>query len=147
MKVYLDSCCVNRPFDDLSQSRIREECEAVFAIIALSEASKLAIVKSSVLELEIRKTKDARKKSILMQTLDSFTVQFKAGADLTGRIKELETLGFKDMDAAHIACAEGAEADIFLTVDDRLLNRAQKNADLLHIKVANPVQWFKKLKK
>lgn len=97
--------------------------------------------------MEIRKTKDAKKKTILMQTLDSFTVQFTAGADLTERIKDLEAMGFKDMDAAHIACAESAQADIFLTVDDRLLNRAMKYSDSLNIKVANPVQWFKKLKK
>ncbi len=29
LKIYLDSCCYNRPFDDLSQERIRVESEAV----------------------------------------------------------------------------------------------------------------------
>ena len=29
MRLYLDACCFNRPFDDLSQIRIRLEAEAV----------------------------------------------------------------------------------------------------------------------
>jgi hypothetical protein len=33
MRVYLDACCLNRPFDDRSQDRIRLEAEAVLAII------------------------------------------------------------------------------------------------------------------
>lgn len=28
MKVYLDACCLNRPFDDQTQGRIRLEAEA-----------------------------------------------------------------------------------------------------------------------
>jgi hypothetical protein len=32
MKIYLDSCCFNRPFDDQSKLRIRLEAEAKFKI-------------------------------------------------------------------------------------------------------------------
>ncbi len=32
--IYLDTCCVNRPFDDLSQVRIRLEAEATLLIIS-----------------------------------------------------------------------------------------------------------------
>lgn len=28
MRVYLDNCCFNRPFDDQSQARVRLEAEA-----------------------------------------------------------------------------------------------------------------------
>lgn len=33
MKLYLDVCCLDRPFDDQSQARIHLEAEAVLAII------------------------------------------------------------------------------------------------------------------
>lgn len=33
MRIYLDVCCLNRPFDDQSQDRIHLEAEAVLAII------------------------------------------------------------------------------------------------------------------
>ena len=32
-KIYLDSCCLNRPFDDQAQERIRLEAEAVLLIL------------------------------------------------------------------------------------------------------------------
>ena len=33
MKLYLDNCCYNRPYDDQTQERIHLEGEAVLAII------------------------------------------------------------------------------------------------------------------
>jgi len=33
MKIYLDACCLNRPFDEQSQERIRMEAEAVLIIL------------------------------------------------------------------------------------------------------------------
>jgi len=33
MKLYLDTCCYNRPFDDQAQERIHIESEAVLIII------------------------------------------------------------------------------------------------------------------
>ncbi len=38
MKIYLDNCCYNRPFDDQTQDRIHIESEAVLVILALREA-------------------------------------------------------------------------------------------------------------
>jgi len=32
MKIYMDVCCLNRPFDDQKQDRIRVESDAVLAI-------------------------------------------------------------------------------------------------------------------
>jgi hypothetical protein len=33
MRIYLDVCCFNRPFDDPSQDRVRVEAEAAKAIV------------------------------------------------------------------------------------------------------------------
>ena len=35
MAIYLDTCCLNRPFDDQTQDRIRLEAEAVILILIL----------------------------------------------------------------------------------------------------------------
>jgi hypothetical protein len=35
MRIYFDSCSIQRPFDDKSQIRIRIETEAILSIIAL----------------------------------------------------------------------------------------------------------------
>jgi len=33
LKIYLDNCCYNRPFDVLTQERLRLESEAIVAIV------------------------------------------------------------------------------------------------------------------
>ncbi len=46
------------------------------------------------------------------------------------------------MDAIHLACAESAEVDVFLTTDDRLLKKAKRIGKILKVRVANPVHWL-----
>ncbi|MDF2439948.1 MAG: hypothetical protein JWN98_932 [Abditibacteriota bacterium] len=40
MKIYLDVCCLKRPFDDQGQDRIHLESEAVLLILAHVEAGE-----------------------------------------------------------------------------------------------------------
>jgi hypothetical protein len=51
MLVYLDICCLKRPFDDQSQSRIHLESEAVLGLLA-AESDNLRFVRSAALHLE-----------------------------------------------------------------------------------------------
>jgi len=45
----------------------------------------------------------------------------------------------------HLACAE-TQADVFLTVDDRLLEKA-KSIKTLKIEVNNPLKWVEEVLK
>lgn len=38
LQIYLDVCCLNRPFDDQRQDRVRLESEAILLILAHCEA-------------------------------------------------------------------------------------------------------------
>ena len=58
MRIYLDNCCYNRPFDDQRQERIHMESEAVFAVLRRGIQQIDEIIGSSVLELEIDGTFD-----------------------------------------------------------------------------------------
>ena len=51
-------------------------------------------------------------------------------------------LGFTAYDAAHVASAERAKANIFLTTDDRLVRKSKIYSQLLKVEVSNPLQWF-----
>ena len=46
MKIYLDCCCIQRPFDDRSQPRIAVEAEAILVVIALCESDHLKLISS-----------------------------------------------------------------------------------------------------
>ncbi len=52
MKIYLDICCFNRPFDDQSQLRIRLESEAKLKIQTDIQAGNFDLVWSYILEGE-----------------------------------------------------------------------------------------------
>ena len=61
------------------------------------------------------------------------------------RARTLESLGFTPMDSVHLACAEKACVDVFLTADDALLGKATKHAGALRIRVANPLTWLEEM--
>ena len=55
MKLYLDVCCLNRPFDDQSQNRVRLEAEAVLSILELAGSGALEIIGSDIIDDGFRK--------------------------------------------------------------------------------------------
>ncbi|MCI5148804.1 MAG: PIN domain-containing protein [Candidatus Electrothrix sp. MAN1_4] len=140
MKIYLDNCCLNRPFDDQSNLRIHLESEAVKAILSLCEQQQWHLVSSNIMKFEIANTPDeARRKRLdLISGLTESVVRPDSATGL--RAKKFEQKGLQAIDALHLACAEEG-ADVFLTVDDKLLKRALKIADI-KIPVSNPLKWL-----
>lgn len=51
-------------------------------------------------------------------------------------------LGFRTYDALHLACAEQATVDIFLTTDDHVLRIATRHTAQLQVRVADPLAWL-----
>jgi hypothetical protein len=52
MKIYLDNCCFNRPFDDQSQIRIRLETEAKLEIQEEIQKGHVELIWSYILDYE-----------------------------------------------------------------------------------------------
>lgn len=57
MKIYLDMCCFNRPYDDQAQSRIRIETEAKIVIQQKIKDGEHELLWSSTLDFECSKTR------------------------------------------------------------------------------------------
>ena len=51
-KVYLDNCCYNRPYDDQTQTRIKEETQAKMSIQRAIINGDLDLVTSTILYYE-----------------------------------------------------------------------------------------------
>jgi PIN domain len=141
-KIYLDVCCLNRPFDDWAQPRIRLEAEAILEILARCQAGQYHLLSSTALEAEINRTPDPLRQQRVRGSLNLAHTKIIVTQPILNRAKEIATLGCKPFDSLHIACAETAPADVFLTTDDRLLRKAQANAARLQIPVENPLQWL-----
>jgi predicted nucleic acid-binding protein len=144
-KVYLDTCCLNRPFDDQTQMRVRLEAESVLAILARIENGDWIWIGSDVLMDEIEQTPDTQKLS-RTKLLSGFVQEnIEIGENEVKRAKELQKEGFQVFDSLHIACAESAQADVFLSTDDRLLKLAKRVSKRLGVRVANPLVWVEEM--
>ena len=65
MKVYLDNCCYNRPYDDQSQLRISLETQAKLQIQSMIRNKEIELVSSYVLMYENSKNPhELRKRTI-----------------------------------------------------------------------------------
>lgn len=130
MRVYLDNCCLSRPFDDPSQVRIALEAEAVAAVLTLCESGGWILVSSDAVEFEVSQTADGSRRAWLNEVLLSAADHIAIDEPIVARAAELESRGFKNMDAIHVSLAEAVGADRLVTCDDQFLKVAKKQTDL-----------------
>ena len=102
-------------------------------------------ISSSILQFEINQNPDLDQRVSLTTLLQlRHQIVFVGGEEIL-RGEELEGLGFKELDALHIACAESGNADILLTTDDRMLRRAKRYRAQLQVRVENPYTWLQEI--
>ena len=141
-RIYLDVCCLNRPFDDQQQARIRLEAEAVVMSLAQFETAQWEWVSSDIVNIEIEQTPDPERRRRVQSLSSHAHHTISIGQPETERAQQIESLGIAAYDALHIACAESGHVDVFLTTDDRLLRKSASMKDQLKVRVANPLAWI-----
>ena len=130
MKVYLDMCSIQRPFDTKIQLRIVVEAEAFVGIIAVCESGQIDLMASDALVFETERNPHPIRKRHALEVLAKATLFVQTDRRVEERARTFHTLGIKPLDALHLASAVEAQADYFCTCDDRLLRRA-RTADTL----------------
>jgi hypothetical protein len=138
MRVYLDMCCLKRPFDDQSQPRIRLETEAVLSLLE-APTGDIEFLHTAAQDLENDQNPLPSRAAKVREWLRTIQVSDLVDDVLKARIVELMGLGLKNFDAFHLASAEQASAETFVTCDDRLLTAANRHAASLKVRVVNPV--------
>lgn len=78
--IYLDLCCLNRPFDDQHQPRVRLEAEAVLGLVQLARLGDLNWIASDVLDLESSRNPDVDRRGKIEVLLGVATSRVTAGA-------------------------------------------------------------------
>jgi predicted nucleic acid-binding protein len=147
MKIYFDVCCLNRPFDNQSQDRIRLETEAVKMILSRIAADEWQWLISSAVIAEIKQTPNSFRQKRMLLMLEQAGETIKITPEITVRARELENLSFKPFDALHIAIAEQGRVGIFLTVDDRLQRLANRLGKKIRVTIRNPLAWIREINK
>ncbi|MDR0515671.1 MAG: hypothetical protein LBH25_01340 [Fibromonadaceae bacterium] len=141
MRIYLDNCCFNRPFDSQEQSVIVMESEAVLTIIdKCKKNNSYFFFGSDVLDEEIDNIIDPiRKQNVL--NLYSFAQEYiELNPVILKRAVYLQSFNLGSFDALHLASAEHGKADIFLTTDRKLIKQTRKID--LSVDVSNPLVWL-----
>ena len=58
MQIYMDVCCLNRPFDNQELYRIRFESEAILTILSFCQKGKWMLAASDPIEFDLSKLND-----------------------------------------------------------------------------------------
>lgn len=124
MKIYLDNCCYNRPYDDQSQKRIYLESEAKLIIQRAVRLGKLDLVWSYLLDYENNMNPSQERKSQINTWVNYAIMNVDENQEIVKMANHLNQFGFKKIDSLHIACAENALCRFFITTDDQIVKRS-----------------------
>ncbi|MBX3729018.1 MAG: PIN domain-containing protein [Candidatus Sumerlaeia bacterium] len=138
MRIYLDTCVLNRPIDDSSQERIRLESKALSHILRQVDLGKWTLLTSRVIEWEIDRIECLDRREAIRAILGKAGETTPVGRATAQFALGLTPYGIGGLDAMHLSSAHEGSADFFLTVDDRLHRRARAIASLAPMQVTTP---------
>ena len=142
MKIYLDNCCFNRPFDDQNQLRIKLEAEAKLRIQEEVRLGNFQLVWSYILDYENNKNPYLDRKLQIGDWKQYADMDIEESEELIAHAHSLQKLGLGKLDSMHVACAIQAKCDYFLTTDDKILKRYSQVSE---VAVTDPIVFIKEV--
>lgn len=143
LRIYLDNCCFNRPYDDQNFISIKIETQAKIAIQEKIKNNSIDLCWSYILDFENTNNPflERRMEIIKWKALASYDIE--ENQNILNNMNKLILLGFKPLDSLHISCAMELRCDYFLTVDKGILKRSIKISE--SIEILSPIDLILKL--
>ena len=138
IRVYLDNCCFNRPYDDQSQTRIEIETKAKLFIQRRIIEGNIELVWSYMMDFENGNNPYFEKRNAVASWKDVAIAYVDEHEDIIQSAEEIAATGVKESDSLHIAAAVAGDCDYFITTDDRIQKYRTDQ-----IKIVNPIEFFK----
>jgi predicted nucleic acid-binding protein len=142
MRIYLDNCSFNRPYDDQTQIKILFETEAKLFIQQQILSKNYELAWSYVLDYEIGKSPFSERKDQIMQWKNIARLHCVENESILLEAEKLQKIGLKVVDSLHVACADFMQCDYILTTDRKMLNKPIKQ--VTQIPVVNPIEFFQR---
>ncbi len=139
MRIYLDNCCYNRPFDPQTDLRIHLETMAKVRVQALMKSGAVEYVCSDAMDYELGQSPNFQEPDMIEPWKSNAVDMVSVDDALIYRGEVIEQYGLKAMDAIHVACAEAASCDWFLTTDRGITKKLHK---IGRMRIANPVDFI-----
>src|SRR3954452_16121744 len=133
MRIYMDNCCFNRPFDSQTQVRIRLETEAKLRIQERVVAGEIELAWSYILDYESAANPFEERRAAVSSWRKRSVVDVSESPTVLEHAKSLAAQGFHSKDALHVACAVEAGCDYFVTTDDLLLKKLAKQTRIVAV--------------
>lgn len=134
VRIYLDNCCYNRPYDDQLQFRIFIETQAILYIQDMIRNGEVELVTSFMLNYENNANSVVEK----LKSIDDFMRRNEAvyiGKERADEVRPIATevmkTGVKSSDAVHVSCALLTDCDYFITTDNRILKYKDERIQLV----------------
>lgn len=143
LKIYLDNCCYNRPYDQTGQISVHLEALAKLSIQTAIRNGPYELVSSEVLIYEIRNHPIEMTRNAILGFLEEYSsihVGKNSNTHIDDAAHKIMEQGIKYKDACHVASAIYAGCDYFLSTDKRLLKYKTDR-----IKMRNPVDFIREM--
>ncbi len=116
IRLYLDNCCFNRPYDDQTQARINLEAQAKLYIQRQIVDKKFEFVYSYMSRYENSQNPFKIRREAISRFFKNacYYVSEDYADEIQKKAAEIMKTGIKAKDAIHIACAIFGKADFFL---------------------------------
>lgn len=140
MRVYLDNCCFNRPYDDQNSIKIFLETEAKLFIQNEIRNKNIELVWSYIMDFENENNPNTEKKELIKDWLNFSILDIIESDNVIDKSTNLIKNGLDFYDSLHIACAIEGKAEYFVTTDSKILKKTNLIAE---IKAINPIDFIK----
>ena len=140
LRIYLDNCCYNRPYDSQSSFKISMETRAKLHIQKGIKQGKYELVTSYMLEYENSQNMDTMKRDAIREYQDQYNTAYvpvERREGLQDKVQEIMKHNIAYKDATHAACAIYARCDYLITTDVRFQRRYKGS----EISILNPLEF------
>lgn len=140
MRLYLDCCTFNRPFDNQNQLKIKLETEAKLFIQQGILTGEYELVWSYILEFENSRNKFDDRRNAIYGWKNAAKIHCVENDEIIKYAENLKKANIRTKDALHIACSVYTRSDYLITTDKQLFN-----LKLSDIKIINPLTFLNRL--
>jgi predicted nucleic acid-binding protein len=137
MRIYLDHCAYNRPFDDQNNIKNQLETTAKLYIQSQIKKGKYELVWSYMSDFENSDNPNEENRNSIQEWENIAKYKCKSSEKILELGEKIEQNKIRPKDALHIACAIESQCDYFITTDSGLTNK-----EIDKIKIVNPIDFI-----
>jgi len=138
MRIYLDHCAYNRPFDDQRGIKIQLETTAKLYIQDAIRRGKYDLVWSYMSDIENSVNPNIESRNSIQAWELMAKIRCSSSETILHLSREIMKQNVRTKDALHIACAIESGCDYFITTDSGIINKT-----IYGITIINPIDFVR----